>query len=43
MAFISHLIHTTIHLKYNFCSMGKRISEFIQIGLNILFTLNPLI
>ena len=43
ITFIAFLVYETLSLKRNFHSTGKSISKFIDIVLNFLFTLNPLI
>ena len=43
ITFIAFLVYETLSLKRNFRSTGKSISKFIDIVLNFLFSLNPLI
>ena len=43
ITFIAFLVYETLSLKRNFHSTEKSISKFIDIVLNFLFTLNPLI
>lgn len=43
ITFIAFLVYEALSLKRNFRSTGKSISKFIDIVLNFLFSLNPLI